>query len=304
MLNVLEPDTLSRLYPFESHYLDRNGLKYHYLDEGEGEPVVMVHGNPSWSFYYRNLVLALKDRYRAIVPDHIGCGLSDKPGDSRYAYTLESRVDDLEALLDHLGLRNNLTLVLHDWGGMIGMAFAHRHPERIKRLVLMNTSAFRLPKTKPFPLPLWLARDTALGAWLVQGMNAFSLAASYVCCTHHPMDAELRRAYQAPYDTWDNRIATLRFVQDIPLVPGDRAWDLVREVEEGLGRFKDVPKVILWGEKDFVFDRHFLEGWLERFPDAEVHRFPQGGHYVLEDEKAHVIPLIREFLAAHPLEQA
>jgi haloalkane dehalogenase len=213
-------------------------------------------------------------------------------------------VDDLEALIASLGLPagRRLTLVLHDWGGMIGMAYAHRHPERIKRLVLMNTSAFRLPKTKPFPLPLWLARDTALGAVLVRGFNAFSLAASYVCCTHNPMNDELRRAYQAPYDSWDNRIATLRFVQDIPLAPGDKSYDIVSQVEEGLYRFNQTPKLILWGEKDFVFDRHFLDGWVERFPDAEVHRFPEGGHYVLEDEKAHVIPLIKAFLAAHPLD--
>ena len=89
-------------YPFTGHYLDLDGLRYHYLDEGAGEPVVMVHGNPSWSFYYRNLVLALRERYRCIVPDHIGCGFSDKPGDDRYDYTLARRVDDLERLIDHL----------------------------------------------------------------------------------------------------------------------------------------------------------------------------------------------------------
>ena len=120
----------------------------------------MVHGNPSWSFYYRNLVLALRDRYRCIVPDHIGCGLSDKPGDDRYDYTLSRRVDDLERLLEHLGITENITLVVHDWGGMIGMAYAVRHPERIKRLVILNTGAFHLPKSKPFPLGLRICRDT------------------------------------------------------------------------------------------------------------------------------------------------
>ena len=133
---------LKKQYPFTGNLLDIQGLNYHYLDEGNGPPVVMVHGNPSWSFYYRNLVLALRDRYRCIVPDHIGCGLSDKPGDNRYDYTLSRRVDDLEALLEHLGIRENITLVVHDWGGMIGMAYAVRHPERIKRLVILNTGAF------------------------------------------------------------------------------------------------------------------------------------------------------------------
>src|SRR5712691_11792206 len=111
------------LYPFASHFVDQGGLKQHYLDEGRGEPVVMLHGNPAWSFYYRNLVRALHDSYRAIVPDHIGCGLSDKPDDSRYDYSLRQRAKDLEALLDHLGVRQDITLVLHDWGGMIGMAY-------------------------------------------------------------------------------------------------------------------------------------------------------------------------------------
>src|SRR5512137_1165151 len=128
----MRPD-ITKYYPFAGHYLDLDGLRLHYLDEGSGEPVVMLHGNPTWSFYYRNLVLALRDKYRCIVPDHIGCGMSDKPGDDRYDYTLQSRVDDLEALLDSLGVTNGITLVVHDWGGMIGMAYATRHPERIKR---------------------------------------------------------------------------------------------------------------------------------------------------------------------------
>jgi pimeloyl-ACP methyl ester carboxylesterase len=121
--------------------LDLGGLRYHYLDEGEGEPVVMLHGNPTRSFLYRTLVEALRPSYRTIVPDHIGCGRSDKPDDARYAYTLERRVADLEALLDQLRLDAGLTLVLHDWGGMIGMTYAARHPERISRLVILG----RLP---------------------------------------------------------------------------------------------------------------------------------------------------------------
>ena len=106
---------VSALYPFTGYRLDRPAGHLHYLDEGAGDPVVMLHGNPTWSFYYRNLVLALRDSHRCVVPDHLGCGLSDKPPATLYDYSLKSRVDDLEALLDHLGLRENLTLVLHDW---------------------------------------------------------------------------------------------------------------------------------------------------------------------------------------------
>jgi len=287
--------------PFDSHFLDLGGLRYHYLDEGSGETVVMLHGNPTWSFYYRNLVSALRDRYRTIVPDHIGCGFSDKPGDDAYDYTLSRRVDNLDALLDHLGLTKDITLVVHDWGGMIGMAYASRHPERIRRLVVLNTGAFHLPTSKPFPVALKICRDTALGALLVRGFNAFALAASFVGCKRNPMPSELRRAYRAPYDNWANRIATLRFVQDIPLSPGDRGYDLVTEVQEGLHRFADLPMILFWGEKDFVFDRHFLAEWMRRFPKAETHRYPDCGHYILEDAKDDVIPKIRAFLDAHPL---
>ena len=284
-------------YPFTGRYHDLDGLRYHYLDEGNGEPIVMVHGNPSWSFYYRNLVLALRERYRCIVPDHIGCGFSDKPGDDRYDYTLARRVADLELLLDHLlDAGQKVTLVLHDWGGMIGMAFAVRHPERIRRLVILNTAAFHLPAGLHLPFGLKVCRDTRLGTLLVRGANAFSLAASFVGCKRNPMPASLRKAYRLPYDSWKNRIATLRFVQDIPLAPADRSYDLVTATAAGLHLFRKLPMILIWGERDFVFTPRFLAEWQERFPAAEVHRFPDAGHYILEDAKEEVVPLIADFL--------
>lgn len=293
---------MSDLYPFQNNFLEINGLQYHYLDEGQGDPVVMVHGNPSWSFYYRNLAKALRGSYRVIVPDHIGCGLSEKPLAADYSYTFKQRVDDLEALLEHLDVRERITLVVHDWGGMIGMAYACRHPERIARLVILNTAAFHLPAGKSFPLALRLCRDTAVGAFLVQKLNMFALIAARVGCKRNPMSEALRGAYCAPYDTTSNRIATLRFIQDIPLTPEDSGYDLVSEVEAGLERFVDVPMTICWGMKDFVFDKHFLKEWQRRFPDAEVHSFADCGHYILEDASDEVIPIIEKFLTEHPLD--
>jgi haloalkane dehalogenase len=289
------------LYPFAGRFHDLGGLRQHYLDEGQGDPVVMLHGNPSWSFYYRNLVLALRDRYRVIVPDHIGCGLSDKPDDNRYSYTLRQRVDDLDSLLARLDIGEKITLVLHDWGGMIGMAYASRYPERIARLVILNTAAFPLPAGKKFPLALKICR-TRLGALLIRGGNAFARAAARVGCKRQPMPAELRDAYCSPYDSWRNRIATLRFVQDIPLAPGDSGYELINEVAAGLHRFAGRPMLICWGEKDFVFDRSFLAEWRRRYPHAEVHAFADCGHYILEDAAEEVIPCIQDFLARHPLE--
>jgi haloalkane dehalogenase len=286
------------LYPFKSHFFDRGaGLQMHYLDEGEGAPVLMVHGNPSWSFYYRNLVQALSGSRRCIVPDHIGMGLSDKPGDEAYAYTLAQRIDDLDALVSSLNLTEPLTLVVHDWGGMIGFGWAVRHPEQVARIVILNTGAFPLPKEKALPGLLKLTR-THLGALLVRGFNAFSWGATKVGCTRNKMSPEISQAYRAPYDSWANRIATLRFVQDIPLGPDDAGFDLVENVAANLHQFSTTPALIAWGAKDFVFDDAFLRQWRKYLPQAEVRVWEDASHYILEDAAEEVIPFVANFIRA------
>lgn len=288
-------------YDFDDHWLDLDGLRLHYLDEGAGEPVVMLHGNPTWSFSYRHLVTALRDSYRVVVPDHIGCGLSDKPDDSRYSYTLRRRAEDVETLLDRLGITENITLVVHDWGGMIGLTYASRHPERIKRLVILNTAAFHMPKGKPLPWQLKACRNPLTGPLLIRGLNAFSRGAVRTCVTRRRMPPEVQQGYLAPYDSWANRIGVLRFVQDIPLRPGDPSYATVSEVEARLDLFRETPLLICWGERDFVFDVDFLDEWTRRFPQAEAHRFPDAGHYILEDASEEILPLVRRFLERHPL---
>lgn len=295
---------VSPLYPFDGRTIDRPGGRLHFLDEGSGDPVVMVHGNPTWSFYYRNLVLALRGRYRCIVPDHIGCGLSDQPPVSRYDYALKSRVDDLEALLDHLGVTSNITLVVHDWGGMIGMAYAARHPDRVRRIVASNTGAFPLPASKPFPWSLWLGRNTRLGAWLILHRNVFCRAAAKWCVTRNPLSPEVREMYLRPYDSPEHRIAVLKFVQTIPLKATDPGYDIVRDTEASLTKFHDVPTLLLWGLRDFVFDRHFLAEWQRHFPHAEAHTWPDCGHYLLEDARDEAIQRVGEFLTRHPIAPA
>ena len=287
---------LGNQLPFKRNYIERNGQQYHYINEGQGSPVVMVHGNPSWSFYYRNLVKNLSKDHQCIVPDHIGCGLSDKPSDDEYDYTLTKRIDDLEALLDHLDVNSNITLVVHDWGGMIGLGYAARHPERIKRLVVLNTAAFHMPSSKSFPFALWLGRNTTIGSILVRGFNAFSGLASVIGVKRKPMAKEVRQAYVAPFNSWTNRISTLRFIQDIPLKPHHRNYQLVSDIAANLANFEKLPMLICWGLKDFVFDKHFLAEWQQRFPNAEVHAFDDCGHYILEDASDEVVPLINDFL--------
>jgi pimeloyl-ACP methyl ester carboxylesterase len=286
-------------YPFADHSIEIDSLHMHYVDEGprDAAPILMLHGNPTWSFYYRRLISALSPNHRVIAPDHIGMGLSERPDESRYEFTLSRRVSDLETLVDSLQLRQPITLVLHDWGGMIGMAWALQHPERIARIIVLNTGAFTLPKTKGMPWQLTLARSSPLGALLVRGFNAFSRGA-VKDCVMRPLAPEVASGYLAPYDTWHNRLAVHRFIQDIPLKPGDRGWDIVANVEKNLQQFRHLPMLICWGMKDFVFDVHFLNRWIELFPEAQVHRFENAGHYVLEDAHEQIIPLAQQFVAA------
>lgn len=289
------------LYPFEGKYHDFGAYRMHYLDEGSGSPVLMVHGNPTWSFYYRKLVQALAPDHRCIVPDHIGCGFSDTPDESLYSYRLDQRIDDLDLLMTGvLGSDpspGSLDLVVHDWGGLIGLGWAIRHPEIIRRIVVFNTAAFHLPRSKKVPWQLRLVRNSAIGVFLVRGFNAFACGATHLAMTAHSMSAEIRRAYCAPYDSWKNRIATARFVQDIPLKASDPGYDTITRVSAEIASFRGNPAMLCWGEKDFVFDHHFREEFQRRWPQARVYSFEKAGHYILEDAGDEIIPLVRSFLS-------
>jgi haloalkane dehalogenase len=283
------------LYPFSSKYIKIKGLDYHYVDEGKGEPLVMVHGNPTWSFYFRRLIEGFSDRFRCIVPDHIGCGLSDKPTEKKYDFRLKSRVDDLEFFLEKLRVKNDITLVLHDWGGMIGSAFATRHPERIKRLVILNTAAFFLPEGKNLPFRLQLARNfTFFAGPAILKFNLFAVSALYMA-SRKGLSREVKKALLAPYDSPRKRIAIMKFVQDIPIDPTDPSYATVKQTQDNLFLLKEKPMLICWGMRDFVFDEDFLDQWIKRFPEAQVHKFADAGHYVLEDEAENILECMNQF---------
>jgi len=287
-------------YPFTPRSLQvRPGIRMRYLDEGprDAPVVVMLHGNPSWSYHWRRLVLALRDRYRCIVPDHVGMGGSDRPGDAQYSYTLESRVEDLTTLLDEIGIAGPVTLAVHDWGGMIGIGWALAHPQQVRRLVILNTALFPMPAAKAMPWQLALGRDSRVGGFLIRGLSLFARGAAWFG-TSKRMPRAVRQAYIAPYRGWRNAIATLRFMQDIPLREGDPAWPLVAQAGARLREFAGRPVFIAWGLRDFVFDRHCLDACLAALPMAEVHRFLEAGHFVLEDEHQVLVPGIRAFLDA------
>ena len=288
-MNYLPP-AIRRLFPFKAHYMQLGGPRLHYVDTGSGPPVLMLHGNPTWSFYYRELIADLSADHRVIVPDHVGCGLSDKP--RRYPYRLATHIDNVERLADRLGLED-ITLVVHDWGGAIGFGLAARRPERIRRFVILNTAAFfgRVPRR------IRICRWPIFGPLVVRGANAFAAGAIRQACRNRErMTPDVRDGYLFPYRSYADRVGVLRFIQDIPTRPSHPTYDTMKTVEAALPTFRDRPMLIAWGMRDFCFDERYLQGWIDRFPEAQVHRFEEAGHYVLEDAAEEIIPLVRSFL--------
>ncbi len=282
---------LEDLYPFESHYLDVAGGRMHYVDQGDGPPVVMLHGNPTWSFYYRELIKGLRDRYRVIAPDHIGCGLSDKP--QQYPYTLSTHIDNVERLIDHLDL-SDVTLAVHDWGGPIGFGWAARRPDRVRGFIVFNSAVFLGGRV---PFRIRICRRPIFGDIAVRGFNAFARAAVHMaCCKRDRMTPQVKRGYLLPYDNAANRVGILCFVHDIPMTPKVPSHRVIKRIESALPRFRDRPMLICWGMKDFCFTDRFLAEWVARFPDARVHRFDDAGHYVVEDAHERILPLLKVFL--------
>lgn len=278
-------------YPFASNWMTLPEGRYHYVDEGQGKPLLFVHGNPTWSFYWRELVAALRPRYRAIAVDHLGCGLSDKPRD--FSYRLADHVDNLVRLIDTLDLRG-ITLLAHDWGGAIGLGAAAARPERFERFVLFNTGAFHGQRC---PWRIRVCRAPGLGPLAVRGANAF-LRAAFVMATSNPKKfrGAIRQGYLAPYGDWANRLAIQRFVEDIPLSPRHPSYDTLARIEQALLSLADRPTKFIWGMRDWCFTPAFLERFLEFFPRADVLRLPAAGHFVVEDAAEEVLAAVEDFL--------
>ena len=287
------PSWLVAEYPFAPHsFRTSRGARMSYLDDGprSDAAVLMLHGNPTWSFYYRKLVQALSPSRRCIVPDHVGMGLSDKPQD--YPYTLATRVADVEALVASLGLKQ-IDLVVHDWGGAIGFGFASRHPELIRRIVILNTAAFALDR---IPARIALCKLPVVGPVLVRGFNGFAAPATHMAMHRRSLSAVENRGYLFTYGSWASRVAVSAFVQDIPMSPQHPSWPALAAAERGVRQFCDRRTLIVWGGRDFCFNDLFLARWREQLPDATVQRIADAGHYVIEDARADALPPIAEFL--------
>jgi len=269
-----------------------------YVDEGSGPPVLLVHGNPTWSFYFRTLLAALPPLgLRAVAPDHIGMGRSDKPAAQDYPHTLSRRVADLGAFVDGLGLTEPVSLMVHDWGGAIALSWAVDNLDRVDKLVVLNTGAFPLPTGKRVPWMLQAARLPVVGDLAVRRLNAFSLGATVMGTGRRWLDAEARAGLLEPYDSPEHRVAVSRFVQDIPVRTSDPSYAVLARTEQRLPLLADRPALVCWGMQDPVFDEVVLDHLVSLLPRSEVHRFPDAGHFVLEDAADRIVPLVTRFLA-------
>ncbi len=282
---------IKAIYPFNSNYLKINNYNYHYLDEGDenAPPIVMVHGNPTWSFMFRNLVHEFSSEYRMIAPDHLGCGLSDKP--EKFDHCLESHIDNLETLMFGLNLKN-ITLIVHDWGGAIGMGFAVRHPQMIAKIIILNSAAY---SQEFMPFRIKLCRIPWLDSILVKKFNLFVRAAT-VMTTVKALSQEVKTGYMLPYSEQSARNAVLRFIQDIPTNTEHITFERLLEIEHGLWMFREKPVGIIWGMHDWCFDHRFLERWKLFYPQAQVLELPHAGHLVLEDAHSEASEFIRKFM--------
>ena len=277
-------------FPFKSNYLTLPGGRLHYIDEGAGPVIIMVHGNPTWSYYFRHLITQLQQSHRVIAVDHMGCGLSDKP--AHYPYCLTQHIENLESLLAHLEIER-FSLIVHDWGGAIGFGCAVQHLDSIHKIVVMNTAAFRSPQ---LPWRIRLCRIPIVGEILVRQFNGFAGPARFMA-VEKKLARDVARSYLAPYDNWHNRVAIARFVEDIPMHKKHRSYAKLVEIEKQLPLVRDlrIPLLLLWGGKDFCFNDDFYNEWKQRFPEAESHYFQDGGHYVLEDKLVEIQPIVQSF---------
>lgn len=250
-----------------------------YVDEGPrtNEAVLMLHGNPTWSFFYRDVVKQLSPKMRCIAPDHIGMGLSEKP--ENYRYSLETRISDIEALVSSLGL-TKVHLVVHDWGGAIGFGLATRAPDLIGRITILNTAAF---VSNEIPFRISLCRLPWLGDWLVRGLNGFAHPAIWMSMHRRRLSPDESRGFLFPYRSWRDRVAVSAFVKDIPLEADHLSRRTLAAIEAGLPKLSSHPMLVVWGLKDFCFNDKFLARWRQIYQGIEVHELKNVGHYVLDD---------------------
>lgn len=293
----LYDSTFDGTFPFESRFVEVDGVRLARIDEGSGEPVVMVHGNPTWSYLYRHFVGPLATAgYRAVAPDLLGFGRSDKP---LVDYTYERHIASLSAHLLALDLRD-ITMVVQDWGSPISLAFASEHPERVKRLVVMNARPRPFESESELPAIFARFREPIMGEVLVQGLNAFveGMIPNGIFKKERVTPA-LLDAYRAPLPDFNSRAAALAFARGHPIGPGHRDYERERRTSEWVSRFRG-PALLVCALRDHAYAQKSLEIWQELLPHATSRTLPDAAHYLQEDAHEEIVPWIIEFLRQNP----
>jgi pimeloyl-ACP methyl ester carboxylesterase len=282
-------------FPFEPRYQQvADDIRLHYVEEGQGQPVLMLHGNPTWSYLYRRFLPPLREAgFRAIAVDHMGFGRSDRPSGHR-RYTLRSHVDNLLAFIRELDLRD-ITLVMQDWGGPIGLGAAAQEPDRLARLVIMNTWIAVLPEGIPLPFhePF---RTRGLGELLALGANLF-VEAMFGGMRPESATPLVTAAYRAPFPDYYSRVPILAFARDIPIGDDHPTAPYMTEIAAKVAELR-LPTLLVWGMEDRVFSPAILEGWKGLYAHAEVLELPGARHYLQEDEPEAIVGRLVEFLRA------
>jgi haloalkane dehalogenase len=271
------------LFGFESRYADVASSRVHYIDEGTGSPLLLLHGNPTWSFLYRDIVKGLRDRYRCIAIDYPGFGLSSAaPG---YGYTPAEHADVLEELVVRLDVRD-VTMMVQDWGGPIGFAVATRHPERFAAFVIGNTWAW--PKSDPGTQLFARLLGGPIGRRLIQNRNLFVEKVLPGGVRRVKLSDAVMDAYRGPFPTPASRRPTAVFPREILA-----SRPFLAEVERGLPQLGDRPALIVWPTKDVAFRDPERRRWEELFPDHHTVSLEGAGHYIQEDAADEIVTAIR-----------
>lgn len=275
-------------YPFKSNFLQLEMGKMHYVDEGRGEPVVMVHGNPTWSFLYRHLIKCLSGNYRCIAMDHIGFGLSDKP--ANWSYYPEAHAKNLAALIEKLGLEE-ITLVVQDWGGPIGLSYAVARPEKVKRIVIMNTWMWSVKNDTYYKL-FSSFMGGPVGRFLIKRFNFFArVVMKKAMGDPARLSGPVHRHYLKALERPEERKGCWTFPKRII---GSSEW--LENLWSQRDRIHDKPVLILWGMKDIAFRERELNRWLGLFPNCKVIKYVDTGHFVQEEKGKELCPAVDEFL--------
>lgn len=288
--------TFAGTWPYAPKFFEHDGVELHYVDVGDGEPIVLLHGNPTWGYLYRNFIPPLSSTNRCVVPDHMGFGRSAKPIDR--PYTLAKHIENFTALVGELGLRD-ITLVMQDWGGPIGLGYAIEHVASVKRLVILNTWAFLIADGMRLAPLLELFRQPQIGEAMVQGLNLF--VEGFLPTGVHRKEKldSFMPAYRAPFPDWNSRIGTLAFPRDIPVGNDHPSSHMMRRIQDNLRRI-EVPTAIIWGMQDPAIPPPVIEAWKSFFPHAEEHHIETASHFLQEDEPDQTVALIQKFLRKHP----